>query len=128
MNTPRALIFILAVSATLLLASTATPATAENKICPTLTGHTWHAYGKSGKKYNWEVIGTAFTCGNAKHFVLKLQSRHVHGTSRVPLKGGPSDYHCVGTMIDSKGYPYGGVCYQHSLAFPKNGFSWSPAA
>lgn len=127
MNTPRALILVLAVSATLVLASTATPATAENKICPKLTGHTWHAFGKSGNKYSWEVIGTAFTCGNAKHWVLKLMSHPVHGTSGVKLKGGPSGYHCAGTMIDSKGYAYGGVCYQHTLAFPKNGFSWSPA-
>ena len=117
---------VLAATAMLVLASTATPATAENKICPKLSGHTWHAYGKSGMTYNWEVVGTAFTCGNAKHWVLKFVSEHVRGTSRVPLHGGPSGYHCVGRMIDSKGYPYGGLCYQHTLAFPKNGFSWSP--
>jgi hypothetical protein len=32
----------------LCLASTATPATAANKVCAPLTGHTWHAGGKSG--------------------------------------------------------------------------------
>ena len=117
----------IAVAVMLCLAATATPATSANSVCPKLTGQTWHKDGKSGNKYNWEVIGTAFTCGNAKHWVLTMLSKPVRGTGRVPLKGGPSGYHCFGSMLDAKGYPYWGICYQHTLAFPKNGISWFPA-
>ena len=127
MKTIRVAILVLAVTATLVLASTAAPATAANKVCPTLTGPRWHSGGKSGNKYKWEVIGTAFTCGNAKHWVLKLLAEHVRGTGRVPLHGGPSGYHCVGSLLDAKGHPYWGMCYQGTVAFPKNGFSWFPA-
>ena len=127
MKTIRAAILVLAVTAMLVLASTAAPATSANKVCPTLTGQTWHHGGKSGNKYNWEVVGTAFTCGNAKHWVLKLLAESVSGTGRVPLHGGPSGYHCIGNILDAKGHPYYGMCYQHTIAFPKNGISWSPA-
>jgi hypothetical protein len=48
MHTIRVTILLLAVTAMLCLASTATPATAANKVCAPLTGHTWHAGGKSG--------------------------------------------------------------------------------
>jgi hypothetical protein len=117
----------IAVAVMLCLAATATPATSANSVCPKLTGHTWHKDGKSGNKYNWEVVGTAFTCGSAKHWVLTLLAKPVRGTGRIPLKGGPSGYHCVGNLLDAKGYPYWGMCYQHTIAFPKNGISWSPA-
>jgi hypothetical protein len=127
MNTTRAIALILAASAALFLAATAAPATAENKVCTPLTGYTWHHGGKSGNKYNWEVVGTAFTCGNAKRWVLKLLAESVSGTGRVPLHGGPSGYHCIGNLLDAKGHPYYGMCYQHTIAFPKNGISWSPA-
>jgi hypothetical protein len=117
----------IAVAATLCLAPTGTPATSANSVCPTLIGHEWHKGTKSGNKYTWEVVGTAFTCGNAKHWVLTLLAERVHGTGRVPLHGGPSGYHCVGNLLDAKGHPYWGMCYQHTIAFPKNGISWSPA-
>jgi hypothetical protein len=117
----------LAVAAMLFLTPVGTPATSANSVCPPLTGHTWHADGKSGHKYKWEVIGTAFTCGSAKHWVLKLLATHVRGTGRVALHGGPRGYHCVGSLIDAKGYPYWGMCYQGTVAFPKNGISWFPA-
>jgi hypothetical protein len=117
----------IAAAAMLLLAPAGTPATNANSVCAPLKGHTWHAGGKSGNKYTWEVVGTAFTCGSAKHWVLKLLAEHAHGTGRVPLHRGPSGYHCVGNMLDAKGYPYWGMCYQHTIAFPKNGISWSPA-
>jgi hypothetical protein len=58
MKTTRAAIVILAVTAILVLASTAAAATTADKVCPTLTGH---------------------------------------------------------------------ACYQGTVAFPKNGFSWFPA-
>jgi hypothetical protein len=127
MNTIRASALIVAVGAMLCLAPAGTPATSANSVCAPITGHTWHYGGKSGNKYKWEVVGTAFTCGNAKHWVLTLLGDHVRGTSRVPLTGGPRGYHCIGTKIDAKGYPYSGMCYQHTLAFPKNGISWFPA-
>jgi hypothetical protein len=111
----------------LFLAPTGTPATTANSVCAPLTAHTWHASGKSGSKYRWEVIGTAFTCGSAKHFVVKFLKTRVHGSGRVVLHGGPSGYHCDGTQLDAKGYPYWGMCYQHTVAFPKNGISWFPA-
>ena len=122
-----ATVLVIAASAMLLLAPAATPATTANSICAPLTGHAWHALGKTGKKYKWEVIGTAFTCANAKHWVLKFLSTRVHGTGRVALHGGPSGYHCYGSQLDARGYPYWGLCYQGTPAFPKNGISWFPA-
>jgi hypothetical protein len=127
MNTIRASALVIAAGAMLCLAPAGTPATSANSVCAPISGHTWHYGGKSGNKYKWEVVGTAFTCGNAKHWVLTLLGDHVRGTSRVPLTGGPRGYHCIGTQIDAKGYPYWGMCYQHTLAFPKNGISWFPA-
>ena len=97
----------IAVAAMLCLAPTGTPATSANSVCPKLTGPT--------------------SCGNAKHWVLTLLAERVHGTGRVPLHGGPGGYHCVGNLLDAKGHPYWGMCYQHTIAFPKNGISWSPA-
>src|SRR5690242_16600797 len=122
-----ATVLAVAAFAMLVLAPAGTPATSANSVCPKLTGTTWHHGGKSGNKYSWEVVGTAFTCGNAKHWVLKLLGESVHGTGRVPLTGGPSGYHCVGNLLDAKGHPYYGMCYQHTIAFPKNGISWNPA-
>ena len=122
-----ATVLVIAASAMLLLTPAATQATTANSICAPLTGHAWHALGKTGKKYKWEVIGTAFTCANAKHWVLKFLSTRVHGTGRVALHGGPSGYHCYGSQLDARGYPYWGLCYQGTPAFPKNGISWFPA-
>lgn len=123
----QATVLTIAVAMMLCLAPAGAPATSANSVCAPLTGQTWHHGGKSGNKYTWEVVGTAFTCGNAKHWVLKLLAERVHGTGRVPLHGGPSGYHCVGNLLDAKGHPYWGMCYQHTIAFPKNGISWSPA-
>jgi len=122
-----ATLLIIAAAAMLLLAPVGSPATTENKICAPLTGHAWHAGGKTGKKYSWEVIGRAFTCGSAKHWVLKFVGTRLHGSAvQVPLRGGPAGYHCFGTR-DDKNYAYGGLCFQGTRAFPKNGFSWSSA-
>jgi len=122
-----ATLFVIAASAMLLLAPAGMPATAANSICAPLTGHTWHADGKSGNKYRWEVIGRAFTCGNAKHWVLTFVGTRVHGSAiQVPLHGGPAGYHCFGSH-DARGYAYMGLCYQGTRAFPKNGFAWFSA-
>jgi hypothetical protein len=120
-------LLIVAAAATLLLAPAGAPATRENKICPTLTGHAWHSDGKTGTKYSWEVIGRAFTCGSAKHWVLAFVGTRVRGTAaQVPLHGGPAGYHCFGSR-DARGYAYMGLCYQKTRAFPKNGFAWFSA-
>jgi hypothetical protein len=100
------------------------PATTESKVCAPLTGHAWHAQGKTGKTYRWDVIGKAFTCGNAKHWVLTFVSTRLHKSGlQVPLRGGPAGYHCFGSP-DARGYAYSGLCYQGTRAFPKNGIAW----
>jgi len=122
-----ATLLIIAAAAMLLLAPAGAPATKESKVCPTLTGHAWHADGKTGNKYRWEVIGRAFTCGNAKHWVLGFVGTRARGTAaQVPLHGGPAGYHCFGSR-DAKGYAYVGLCYKGTRAFPKNGFAWFSA-
>jgi hypothetical protein len=95
---------------------TAGSASAAAQVCPTLTA--------SGVKYQWETVGTGFTCGNAKQWVTKLIKDPVDTTSgKVTLTNGPKGYHCFATS-DDKGHASAGTCYEGTAAFPKSGFAW----
>jgi hypothetical protein len=108
----------LALVATAVLAATsAVPAAAAGKVCP--------SFSNSGLKYFSETVGTGFTCSTAKTWVLKFSKDHVDTTTgKAVLQGGPKGYHCVATD-EAKGQPSGGACYKGTLAFPKSGFLWS---
>jgi hypothetical protein len=94
-------------------------ASAAAQVCPKLS--------VAGAKYSWETVGTGFTCGNAKHWVLHLIRDRVDTSSgKVALTNGPKGYHCF-AVSDRKGVASDGQCYKGTLAFPKSGFAWSSA-
>jgi hypothetical protein len=109
---------VLALVATAVLAATsAIPAAAAGKVCP--------SFSQSGLKYFTETVGSGFTCNTAKTWVLKLSKDSADTTSgKVALKNGPKGYHCVATA-DVKGFASVGACYKGTLAFPKSGFLWN---
>jgi hypothetical protein len=110
---------IVAIAAVGIPTVTAGTASAAAEVCPTLSS--------SGSKYTWETVGTGFTCGNAKHWVLKLIKDRVDTTSgKVALTNGPKGYHCY-AVSDKKGVASDGQCYKGTAAFPKSGFAWSSA-
>jgi hypothetical protein len=108
---------IVAIAAIGVPIATAATASAAAQVCPT--------FSASGLKYQWETVGTGFTCGNAKHWVTKLIKDPVADTSsgKVALTNGPKGYHCYATD-DEKGHASAGTCYKGTLAFPKSGFAW----
>jgi hypothetical protein len=100
-----------------LAAVSAAPAAAAGKVCP--------SFSQSGLKYFSETVGSGFTCGTAKTWVLKLSKDHVDTTTgKIALSNGPKGYHCVATS-DAKGKASVGACYKGTLAFPKSGFLWN---
>jgi hypothetical protein len=109
---------VLALVATAALAATsAVPAAAAGKVCPT--------FSKAGLKYQWETAGTGFTCTTAKPWVLKLIKDPVDTSSgNVALTNGPKGLHCYASL-DEKGHASGGLCYKGTVAFPKSGFTWN---
>jgi hypothetical protein len=109
---------VLAIVATALLAVTsAVPAAAAGKVCP--------SFSQSGLKYFSETVGSGFTCDTAKTWVQKLSKDSVDTTSgKAVLSNGPKGYHCVATD-DAKGHASVGACYKGTLAFPKSGFLWN---
>ena len=110
---------IVAIAAVGMPIATAGTASAAAEVCPTLSA--------AGSKYTWETVGTGFTCGNAKHWVLKLIKDRVDTSSgKVALTNGPRGYHCY-AVSDKKGVASDGQCYKGTAAFPKSGFAWSSA-
>lgn len=117
-RTPRSTSVVCAIAAAALLgsASMSRAAPADNSICRqfTLNGH----------KIQWEVIGT-WTCKAAKPWIVKMDNDHVTSQlGRIPLRNGPTGYHCFATRETAKGRVVDGVCYKGTLAFPKSGFIW----
>jgi hypothetical protein len=91
-------------------------ASAKAEVCPTLT--------VSGAKYSWETVGTGYTCGSAKPWVVKLVKESVDTSAgKATLTNGPKGLHCFATD-DEKGHASAGTCYKGTLAFPKSGFAW----
>jgi hypothetical protein len=111
-----AAVFASAVAAFVVAASVAS-ATRAGAICP--------AFSKGGLKYQWETVGTGFTCKSAKPWVVRLSSDRVKSIAgRVPLHNGPAHFHCFATG-DLKGHASGGLCYKNTLAYPGSGFTWN---
>ena len=107
---------IVAIAAIGVPIATAATASAAAQVCPT--------FSASGLKYQWETVGTGFTCGNAKHWVTKLIKDPADTSSgKVTLTNGPKGYHCFATS-DDKGHASAGTCYKGTAAFPKSGFAW----
>src|SRR5262245_23728483 len=105
------------VSAAVLTATSQGQASAAAKVCPT--------FSSAGLKYFSETVGTGFTCGTAKTWVLKLIKDPADTSSGpVTLNNGPKGYHCRASD-DAKGRASVGVCYKGTLAFPTSGFLWN---
>ncbi|HSP73800.1 MAG TPA: hypothetical protein VLN26_15590 [Gaiellaceae bacterium] len=121
-------VLAIAVAASPAAASAASAAPAGGKVCPPLTGRTWHSLykGRSGTRYQWSVIGS-FTCASAKPWVAKLindRARSADGAN-VVLHNGPGGYHCYATVPDKDGYAATGACFRGTWAYPGSGFSWN---
>jgi hypothetical protein len=85
-------------------------------VCPSLKS--------AGVTLNWSVVGSGFTCGSAKKWVVKLTSEHFSDVGKpVTLTNGPKGYHCKGTTNDS-GRATIGSCYLGTVQHPKSGFQW----
>jgi hypothetical protein len=111
----------LAVAVTVLAASLVAASTLRaapaGAVCP--------AFSKHGLKYQWETVGTGFTCKSAKRWLLKLIKDRVPATGgEVALHNGPNGYHCYATLV-TKHLASGGLCYKGTLAYPKSGFTWN---
>lgn len=121
-------VITLVVSAFLAAASRVPAAPTAGSACPALTGHKWHAsYGsRSGRRYQWSVVGKAWKCKTAKRWVAKLvKDRPRRKTGFIPLKNGPKGLHCYATLLDKKGYAFTGVCFKGTFAYPITGFQWA---
>ncbi len=108
----------------LLVALTASVA-AASAVHAASAGQLCKPFRSSGLTYRWDTVGSGWTCGSAKPWVVKLSRDHVGSAAgNVSLKNGPKGYHCYATL-EHKGYASGGVCYKGTLAFPKSGFTWN---
>lgn len=108
---------VLAVIAVACLAAASTAgARSSGRLCP--------VFKKSGKSFTLQTVGTAWSCGSAKGWAVKLIGDKVNAVSRnVPLKNGPSGYHCFAEP-GSHGRATNGACIKGTIAFPKSGFAW----
>lgn len=115
MNRKLALL-VVAAALSLLAASTAGAAR---------TGQICRSFKLGGHAYTWETIGTSWTCGSAKPWIVKLIGDRVPpGSRNVPLTNGPRGYHCLSTPFRRGGHATAGACFKGTIAFPITGFSW----
>lgn len=113
---------VLAVVAAASLAAASTAGAAgAGQVCPT--------FKHRGKTYQVETLGTGWTCGSAKTWIVKLSGDHVARTvtTNVKLANGPRRYHCLATPFSSGGRATAGMCIKGSIAYPKSGFAWTGA-
>lgn len=111
-----ALVAVVAGAAFLAIAVTGRAAPA-GQICP--------AFKDGGLKFNWETVGTGWSCSSAKPWVLKLSHAHVRiAAGNAPMTGGPRGYHCYATL-KRKGRVSLGSCFKGTWAYPGSGFSWN---
>ena len=109
------LVFV--VSACLAVASTA-GATRDGQVC--------RSFKQAGKSYTYETLGSGWTCASARPWIVKLSRDHVGTvTKNVPLKNGPSGYHCFADPLSRGGHATAGACIKGTIAFPKSGFAWT---
>lgn len=115
MNRTLALLAVIA-GACLLAASTA-GASKAGRVCP--------SFKHNGKSFFLETIGNGWTCSSAQGWAVKLIGDKVAATvvKNVPLKNGPSGYHCFANP-GSHGRATDGTCFKGTIAFPKSGFAW----
>src|SRR5579862_4414771 len=77
--------------AVFLVATSEVSARPAGQLCPT--------FSKSGLKYDWETVGTGFTCQSAKVWLVKLIADRVAPTlGKVALHNGPVGLHCYATL------------------------------
>ena len=109
---------LLAVTAAACLAAASTAsARSAGQVCPSFT--------KGGKSFFLETLGSGWSCSSAKGWAVKLSGDKVPATvtRNVPLKNGPSGYHCLANPGSHK-YATDGTCFKGTVAFPKSGFAW----
>ncbi len=113
----RTLALLAAIPACLAAATTA-DARDTAQFCP--------SFRHDGKSFSLFTVGNAWSCSSAKGWAVKLIGDKVprNVTSKVPLKNGPSGYHCF-ALPGSHGRATDGTCFKGTVAFPKTGFAWS---
>ena len=115
----RRLTLALVVLAAALAVASAAEAKPAAQVCP--------SFKTSGVKLFYETLGHSWTCSAAKAWIVKLAADHVGASAvNVPLKNGPTGYHCLATPR-KQNLAISGTCFKGTLAFPGTGFAWLPA-
>ncbi len=113
----RMVAFLIVAAALSLFAASTAGATHTGQLC--------RSFKQGGHAYSWETVGTGWTCGSAKPWVVKLIGDHARVVSKnVPLKNGPRGYHCYAIAGSRRGRATNGACWKGTIAFPISGFSW----
>lgn len=109
---------LVVVASACLAAASVAGAAPAGQVCPQF---------KHGKRtYRYLTVGTGWTCGSAKRWIVKLSKDRVHAVStNVRLGNGPRGYHCFATPFSSGGRATAGACIKGTVAYPKSGFSWT---
>ena len=111
----------LVVVASLCLAAASTAGAARAAaVCP--------SFKQGGRTYQWETLGSSWTCKSAKPWVVKLLGDHIHTSIKnLPLTNGPRGYHCWAEPNSRRGRATSGTCFKGTFAFPGTGFAWFEA-
>ena len=81
----------------------------------------------SGRTISYETLGHSWSCSSAKKWVVKLAADKVAISDKnIPLKNGPSGYHCFAEPAQTN-RAVQGTCFTGTIAFPGTGFAWLPA-
>ncbi len=84
------------------------------------------SFKTSGVKLFYDTIGQSWTCSAAKAWIVKLAADRVGASAvSVPLKNGPTGYHCIATPR-KQSLAVSGTCFKGTLKFPGTGFAWLP--
>ena len=111
--------------ATLVLVASVCLVTASS-VGATGAGQLCRSFKQGALTYTSQTIGTKWTCGSAKTWILKLSADRVgHVTRNVTLKNGPRGYHCFANPVSRGGRATAGDCFTGTIAFPKSGFAWT---
>jgi hypothetical protein len=113
----RTLALLAVIAAACLAAASTAGATTAGRVCP--------SFKNGGKSFFLETIGSGWTCSSAKGWAVKLIGDKVPSTvtSNIPLRNGPTGYHCYANP-GSHGHATDGTCFKGTIAFPKSGFAW----
>ena len=83
------------------------------------------SFKSGGLTYSSETLGTSWSCGAAKTWIVKLSADKVGKvTKNKPLKNGPSGLHCFATPNSIRGRATAGACIKGTIAYPGTGFAW----